>query len=254
MTVISHRLNFVFIHIPNCGGTSVEIGWSRHQRWGDFVIGGSKEGEIIQASFQKIYGIAKHTTALRMADAIGHGTFAAMRSMAIIRPPLEMVESEYRYGLSQWRDFLREYYLNHRNVPDALFHFEREAREALKEGFAPIIPPWWYHHNRGTIPAAILSDSFDEFLERVADDRWRNAISSYLTDAKGNIMVSDLFRLKEQAHIVDYMCHTIGLTGFEMPWENRGLSVPLEWRPDLRRTYTELCREDMERFGFEIDV
>ena len=128
--------------------------------------------------------------------------------------------------------------------------FEAEAREALRQRADGTVPGWWYVHNMGTIPDAILADSFEAFLERVADGRWHNYLGKNVTDERGEIIVRDIIKLEEPQRILAYFHQTLGLADFVLRWENPGARMPLEWPASLRRKLLDTCGEDYERFGY----
>ncbi len=248
MTIISANHNFCFIHIQKCGGTSIEVEWSKYIAWGDFVIGSTLEGEQLQHVFKTLYDVEKHMSANRLSALLGTDHFRSTRTMALIREPLAIIESEYRFAVAQWGELLRSfvYYNGHEALPA----LEHETREALRLKGAGRYPSWWLTHNRGTIPDAILADDFGAFLECVADDRWHNYLGKNVTDANGQIIVRDTIKLEEPQRILAYFHKTLGLPDFSLLHENPGARMPLEWPANLRRKFLEICGEDYERFGY----
>lgn len=250
MTIISQTRNFCFIHIRKCGGSSIEIEWEKHLRWGDFVIGSTHHGEILQNSFSNLYGLGKHTSAQRLADILGAETYAAMHSMALVREPLKIVESEFKYAVFLWGTLLAQHLARTGNDVDAMLALEAQAREALLSRSGDVVPAWWHTHNGGTIREAILAESFEEFVERVADDRWRNYLSSQLTDADGRLMVKHVFKREDPDSILSFFRETLAMPDFQLLWENKGANTPVQWPAGMRRTYLDICAEDYERFGY----
>lgn len=246
MTIISYNHSFAFIHIQKCGGTSVEREWARFARWGDFVIGSTPEGERIQPVFRKLYGLEKHTTAARLRAVIGPAEFDRMRSLAVVREPLRIVESDYRYALSMLDVFLDR----PKRAPDQFQAMVSGVKEALRVPQHPKIPPFWYSHHRGTIADAILAGSFEAYLERVADDRWHRVLANFVCDEGSRVLVTDVLKLEEPDTIVAFFRQSLGVQDFELGWANRGSDVDIRWPADLRRRLRDICAADYELFGY----
>ena len=246
MTIISYNHAFAFIHIQKCGGTSIEREWARFARWGDFVIGSTPEGEIIQPVFRKLYGLEKHTTATRLRAVIGPEEFDRMRSLALIREPLGIVESDYRFAHSMLDIFLDR----PARTPDQYQALVTRVKEALRVPQHPKIPPFWYSHHGGAIADAILAGSFEAYLARVADDRWHRVLASFVCDEGSRMLVTDVLKLEEPDSIVAYFRQSLGFHDFELRWANRGLDMDTRWPADLRRRLREICAADYDLFGY----
>jgi hypothetical protein len=244
MTIISYNHSFAFIHIQKCGGTSIEKEWAKYVRWGDFVIGSTPEGEVIQPVFRKLYGLEKHTTATRLRTVIGAADFDRMRSLAVVREPLGIVESDYRFAHAMLDIFVDRA----ARTPDQYRAMVGRVKEMLGVPNHPKIPAFWYTHHRGAISAAILAGTFEDYLDRVADDRWHRVLADYVCDEGSRILVSNVLKLEEPDSIVAYFRQTLGFQDFELRWVNRGSDVDTRWPADLRRRLREICAVDYDLF------
>lgn len=132
MSVINHTWNFIFVHIPKCGGTAVSRALQPLCTWRDLQLGGSPFGELVHQAYCGTYGLAKHSCANEIVRSIGPREWMAYTSFTVVRHPIERTFSTYRY-LSHHKDhykFMQEVdsfseFLDHEhwktNGPDRMF-------------------------------------------------------------------------------------------------------------------------------------
>lgn len=102
--MLSEKYNTLFIHIPKCGGTSVESAiWEEHEKteenlWMGFL-------DPYHNKFQT--GGLQHLKALQIRQQIGRKKFATLFKFSIIRNPFARAVSQYLYMAS--RADLRDY-------------------------------------------------------------------------------------------------------------------------------------------------
>ena len=103
--MICRDRKIIFVHIPKCGGTSIEnVLWpdraarSEEDLWGGIVKGMSNR--YMTAGLQ-------HLTAHYIREAVGAEMFAACYRFAVVRDPLRRLVSQYLY--METRDALRRY-------------------------------------------------------------------------------------------------------------------------------------------------
>ena len=103
--MISHDKKCIFIHIPKCGGTSVEdVIWPKDQGrteqdlWMGFVT-----------RFENKYqtGGLQHLLAWQVRDEVGRDVFGAYYKFAFVRNPWDRIVSQFAY--MQQRPDLMEY-------------------------------------------------------------------------------------------------------------------------------------------------
>jgi hypothetical protein len=91
--MISHRHKCIFIHIPRCGGTSVE----------EIVWPGSRSPEELWMGFVSEYrnkyqtGGLQHLLATQVRQEVGPDTFAAYFKFSFVRNPFDKVVSQFVY-------------------------------------------------------------------------------------------------------------------------------------------------------------
>jgi hypothetical protein len=227
MSIISYPKQIVFIHIPKTGGTSIEREWEKNIVWGDFVITDSDTpgGPSLNQLFKKIYGLWKHSTAAEIRSIIGGDTFDNFSTCAIVREPHKIIESYYKYGRLMLETAASNE-LRRRNIPPSRLQFGVETvREALKTNQPGFLP--WSQLNQGAIRDAMLADSFNDFLERVADNRWMSYLRRYICDGANNSLVKDIIKIEEAETITSYFSKKMG-SPFNLLRVNPGKEMKLE--------------------------
>jgi len=250
MTIISVNHGLVFVHVPKCGGSSVEIEFQRHLRWGDFVIGSTPEGEILHTqAFAQLYGISKHSTAAELKQALGDG-FARMRVAVLVREPLKIVESYYRYSKTVHLWIASVVAAKNPGIGADLA--KQHAWELVRAGkFDDGRQFGVLAMLSGAIKAGVLSRSFEEFTSQVADDRWRDYLAGYVTGADGAMLATDILRLEEPAAVEACFQKLLG-PGFRLGHDNASARVPTPWNPRHRDRFLDLMANDYKRFGYSL--
>jgi hypothetical protein len=251
MTIISYNHRLIYIHIPKCGGSSVEIEFERGIRWGDFVVGSTRAGEILHAAvFLPLYGIYKHNTAAELKRIIGDEAFSGFELVTTVRDPLTIVESYYKFSKTI--------------VSGIASHYQRQQASSVSENYAiawavdqiragafdnqPLTMPLGMM--RGAIKAGALASSFEEFLVGVADDRWHAYLKSRTHDADGSCLVQRILKLESKREIEAYFSARLGRQ-FRLGHANASKMVDTVWPGPLRQLFYELLSEDYDTFGYE---
>jgi hypothetical protein len=247
MTIISYSRDFVFIHIQKCGGTSIEEEWSRFIQWGDFVIGGTPDGELLQPVFQKLYGISKHMSALHLASVMGEKKFAAMRSMVIVREPVTIIESDYHFGRMQFEQLVAIRASETGQDPNKIAD---RIRFQLERRLFDDVPSWWLEHHHGSICDAICSLDFKDYLSRVSDGRWQRNLMNFVVDDNGVGLTSHILKLEEPDTIIKFFRSTLDMNDFQLRHSNRSREDDLEWPSGMRARFVDICADDYRFFGY----
>lgn len=91
--MISDRLGCIFVHIPKCGGTSLE----------DVIWPGPRDEAELWMGFVDRYhnryqtGGLQHLTARLIREAVGPARFAACWKFALVRNPFDRLVSQYAF-------------------------------------------------------------------------------------------------------------------------------------------------------------
>jgi len=101
--MISHGYKCIFVHIPKCGGTSIEdIIWSGTRSVSDLWM-----GNISRYHNKYQTGGMQHLLAVHIRHEVGLATFNQCFKFAFIRNPWDKAISQYHYMAT--REDLREY-------------------------------------------------------------------------------------------------------------------------------------------------
>jgi hypothetical protein len=238
MTIVSFRSNLAFIHIPKCGGSSVEFEWQRLGSREDFVIGSTPEGEALQPHFHRLCGLHKHNTAWSLRNVLGRNEWRSLTTAVLVREPRKIVESWYKFAAVQANYRLKE---NDWQLADL-----RAAIVAKDE----TLPPWWFRF-RETLVTAMMSDCFEDFVERVLDRRWSKFLQRYTNDKFGNRIVTHVFKLEELDQVNRFFQGYLG-PDFKLERKNAGKDLTTEWNPDHLRRFLDLTEKEYLIFGYRI--
>lgn len=103
--IINNTHQFVFIHIPRTGGTSISHMLSAYSRWNDIELGATDLGHVVSPIYHKRYGIAKHSTYEELYHCIGKTKFDGYFKFAFVRHPVERAISTFKILKYQWRNW-----------------------------------------------------------------------------------------------------------------------------------------------------
>ena len=97
--MISYDKRCIFIHIPKCGGTSVEnIIWPRPE---DRIEANLWMGFISEYHNKYQTGGLQHLLARQIRDEVGLGIFESFYKFAIVRNPWDRIVSQFAYMQSR---------------------------------------------------------------------------------------------------------------------------------------------------------
>lgn len=99
MTIINQTWNFVFVHVPKTGGTTVSHALSPLCSWRDIELGGTAFGEKMHKVYGQKHKLWKHSWAYEIRDVVGRETWNRMTSFGIVRDPVQRTLSTFRYLL-----------------------------------------------------------------------------------------------------------------------------------------------------------
>ena len=102
MSIINFSKNYLFIHIPKTGGSSIKRMLEPTLTIRDVLLGGTPFGEAIVPHYLQKYGIGKHATAEQLKKVLGYDQNSAMYSFFIVRNPYFRTLFIFRF-LKQWK-------------------------------------------------------------------------------------------------------------------------------------------------------
>jgi len=191
MTILSYNCNFIFVHVQKCGGTSVEAGWQKIGRWGDFVIGSTPEGEMLQDTYRSLYNIDKHASASRIKKAVGRTIFERSQVIVVVRNPITIIESHYKFGRSLFDRHSVKFEID----KDRLLQMIKSKDECL--------PSWWFVMTRGALIDAMQASNFEDFADRVLDKRWGRYLRDCTDDSKNRRLTTKVLKIEEPNTIIN---------------------------------------------------
>lgn len=248
MTVISPARRLVFVHIPKCGGSSIEAEFALHRQPGDIIVG--FDGDEQHRRVMTRTGLAKHMAYLHLVRALGPGIASTYQFCAIVREPRRQLESFYKYGQRTLYEMLARAEGGALSPTDGADSRLAALRTRLAEADAPL-PAWVREINRGVIVDAMLSKSFEDFLDRVLDARWARYQTSYLVDGSGTPAVQHVLRLEEPIAIRRFFKTRIG-TAFTLRHHNRSAETPLSWPADRLRRFFDIAAPEYQALGYAL--
>ncbi len=235
MTIVSFDRKFIFVHVPKCGGSSIESEWRRHMRPNDIVTGYS--GEAPSREERRIR-IAKHQSLSHLTQTLGGNVIGSWLSCVLVRNPLSVVESYYRYGTyllsGEWS-----------SKPWSADDIRAMVRAKDTEN----VPGWMFDLTRGATAEAIVAQSFGDFLERVADDRWTRYFRNYTSLGSEEVAIKQVLRLEEPVAIRKFFKTKVSAS-FKLLHENKGDDARAVWPPSLRERFLVLTADEHRIFGY----
>lgn len=246
MAILSYSKQFIFIHIPKCGGSSIETEWARLMP-SDLVFRSENAEE-----FTRRYGLSMHSRLDQFRDSSKVGEIERFETCAVVRRPLKVVESFYKYGQ---RQLLAAAQSGKRNITSkewSLDEWKQFVRDKLAAGDTGKAPIFVTRIGDGAIREAMLSISFEDYLERVIDARWEHYMRDYTQKDGKEVAVNTILKLEEPIAIRKYF-KVKYFNGFTLQHANSsGPSEKLVWSKPMRRRFNEITEAEHKAFGYEI--
>ena len=84
-----------------------------HLEWNDFMTGGPKYGQDMNAVWGKRYGLEKHSTAREIINVVGENLWDEYFTFSFVRNPLSRMTSLYKWTLKRVRQWGWKRYARH---------------------------------------------------------------------------------------------------------------------------------------------
>jgi len=238
MTIISNRRKFIFVHVPKCGGTSVERAYARHAKIGDMVIGSTRRGEFLQRYYRRFTGLHKHNSARSLREILGQARWDGYTTAAVVRHPERIMESYYK-----WADKLVKRHMRRRQIG-----IEEVRRNLEQDNHLAPFYAWW------NVARFIRVDRFQEYVAESLRAGMTIVTVDFTSDQDGRQVVDHVLRLEELDEVTDLLREVTGAPDLRIGHDNAGSQISdLEWDArDLQR-FREVNREAYTRFGYEFD-
>lgn len=246
MAIFSRSKKFIFVHVPKCGGTSIEAEWQRHADPTDLVIRFSNAEQLMPR-----FGLTMHATLQQFLATPRLGDVATFETCALVRSPLKIVESFYKYGLKNLDMAVRSGMTHAPQLGRSYDGWVSYVRDKLAND-ATDAPGFVAGLNGGVVREAMLSRSFDEFLERVGDDRWERFMRRYTSFGDKDVAVRTILKLEDPIAIRKYFKVRFH-SGFTLIHANdSGVATPTVWSKPMRQRYNTLTEAEHLAFGYQI--
>jgi hypothetical protein len=94
---ISNSRNFIYIHIPKCGGTSVTRILAKEATWQDLIIGDDEPVRTVTQSWCVRFMMYKHSRPANIEKALGSDAYRTFEKFVTVRHPIERIKSTYNF-------------------------------------------------------------------------------------------------------------------------------------------------------------
>lgn len=269
--IISHSAKYVFVHIPKCGGESVEVACGGTLRLRDVLIGARGTGGRPRGTtrvWRTLTGLGKHSTAEEIRNRMGEGRFRSYYSFAIVRHPADRLRSLYKYSVKRvirepgfqalagdalnngatWEEAVSALW-------DRLGCAESDRRDMLFDTSSPGRPDFLKARLYGipTTRLALLSGRFRDFLEYPDLVTWEigRPQACFIYGPGGEQLVDGVFRLETIGHDWPGIADRIGADP-NLPHKNSSANVPgLVFGSDDDAVVRARYRQDYELLGYD---
>lgn len=252
--LIMPSLKMIFVHLPKCGGTSVEVAFDRICKWMDIAVGGTEFGEILQPHYSAKFGLDKHSTAKDIIDVLGEQVWDEYYSWALVRSPYSRMLSNYNYAAREVSYHLKQVKRESSSPKDIVDWVNDKDFPGRKPGW-----PWDNHAIQAYLLTLNDEYPFSAYIRHplFMATHWNWSLKAQLEDKSGeSLAVKDFIRLEELAQEWPKLCDKLGVAGLDLPWENSS-TKPREqaqhrffWREDDVALIQCRFAEDFEVFGY----
>lgn len=181
--LLSHKYNFLFVHIAKTGGTSVRDALQKY-RWRDPYY-------LPQFIASKMSGLVRHEVGIKMPR---HAR--AICAMEML--PRDFFDSLFKFA------FVR----NPWDLQVSSFHHIRRERPHLMQGMDDFETFLRWKLN----PERPYQYHIDTSIELQTD---------YLVDLHGKVIIDFIGRYENLQHDFDHVCETVGIRPFQLPHRRR---------------------------------
>ena len=238
--IISQSLNFIFIHMHKCAGTSVTAALEPCLGWNDILLGSTKWGVHQQQYFGHRFGLRKHSSAQMVFDVIGQDRWQSMTKLTVVRNPYGRAVSLFRFLDKTLAEACKR---------DGIGTHELAALRAKKS--LPKKDPYSYPGTKALIDAGFPEPDYRRFLE--SSIFWRGPGAHPMTERlsvktdRGQQVDMDIIMRFET--LADDWQQATGAIGLKTPF----IHLNSTGSYDYRRYYEDARCLDIVREKYETD-
>lgn len=228
--IISNSRQYVFVHVPRTGGTSITQALQPTTAWNDIVVGGTPYGERMGDVWGDKWDVGKHSPATALRALVGAERWTDYFTFALVRHPVDRLVSLYAWARARvrqrrWRRWTRHLLPSHRE-------------------------PLW---DRPVVRAYLDAGSFSAFVRHPAlgNGRLARPQRHFLTDTGGEPRLIDHVGRLEQAD-ADFatVCDRIGVSVM-LPHTNADRRDDVTVTPADRNVVARRYGADFDAFGYD---
>jgi hypothetical protein len=246
---ISNSRKFIFIHLEKCAGTSIEVALSRTLQWNDILIGSTKEGEAMQDSYKKLFGLEKHSTAREVKEVVGDVIWNEYFTFGTVRNPYSLAVSQYTYSLQH-----------------LLAATQRLKMKPLIEGSLPNLNhyntwPYTYPGLQALLATGGVNSKFGDFIRSSKLTGWEgvNSQRARLGNGQGELIVDQVLKIEALDGLWPGLCERLNLSAIPLGRVNPSTDGTMDFRyfyrnPQDQAFVYEKFREDFELFDYPRDL
>jgi hypothetical protein len=242
---ISNSKKFIYIHLHKCAGTAVEVALSGTLKWNDLLLGSTKDGETLQHTYQKLFGLYKHSTAREVKAVIGEPTWNDYFKFSTVRNPYSLAVSQYTYSMQH-----------------LLWGMQKLKRQPMLEGtfWNPARYDMWpfnYPGVRALLATGGVNSRFGDFIRAPALSGWSGFSPQIdqLGNGNGDLIVDQVIKVEELGEQWPGLCERLQVGNLPIGRENRSTDGARDYREFYSNIEDEaliriLFRQDFEHLGY----
>jgi len=235
MCIISNSRQFIFVHLHKCGGTSVKRAVDPHLQWNDLMLGGTRDGNTLEAVYRPRFGLEKHSSAKTIRDIVGDATWDAYWTFALVRHPVSLLESYYRWIKTRIRIIAEQ-------KRQSIECHVRDIACGRAEG---------QHVQWGVTQIYARTSSFSEFVDRGLDQRafgFGMTQLQQLSDGSEPIL-DEVFKLEQIEDLANAFPRRVGIE-LQLHRHNQADPEALEWDREVLGRVRTVYAADLSAFGY----
>lgn len=235
--IISHRHEFIFVHVEKTAGDAITENLMPYLGWRDFVFQNRYEfakRRILHGVDSRYRALSKHSTARQIVEHVGAEVWDSYFTFGFVREPIARTRSFYTFIQGKVEERGRR---SPRNV------WYRTPMGSAGD------PEMW-----SAVQAFRETDSFSEFIRHpgALGEEGLQSQASILCDVTGEVMVDFVGRFEHLTRDFDAIRSAIGINSRSLARANSSprSNVPWQISDDDRHYLIDYFAQDYTVFGY----